>query len=147
MDEFIDIRDFIKPTIDIYQLQTNNDILTIKHVGITENMFDIQSGEFTKNDTIYTIYSCIYSLEEILTQEEFITLKLVEQRSDNTILISGICIKPNIQITLDNIKSEHNYTSFYIKSKNETILTSIELKNLPDETEIIEYLFKLHTNN
>lgn len=145
-DEYIDISNLLKPTIDTYQLQCENNKLKIKHVGVTEYMFDIKINEIKKNEIVYSIYSCIYSLDEILSQNEFLLLKIIEQRPDNTNIISGICIKPDIQLNSDNINLEHTFSTCYIKSKNETLLTYKKLDKLPDKTEIIEYLFKLHIN-
>lgn len=101
-ENFINLNDLIKEH-DMYQIQINNEELIIKKIGKSKQSNDII---IYKNDKGFTLYSIVYSSEELKYNEDlgniFNLMKIHEKVNDKDILFN-IGIKINEEVKINKV--------------------------------------------
>jgi len=125
LDDYIDIRDKIQENYEnLFQFNLNNNKLTLKHIGKCSEIPDIIIKENFGPYSNMSLYSCIYSYNEIKSSNLICPLiKLIINNNSinkNMIIISYISVKiiQPIIININDITSNIN---------NEIIINDWEL--------------------
>jgi hypothetical protein len=148
-DEYIDLSSNIKSeSEDIYQFVINQDKLELKHIGKFTKAPDIIIKEKFGPESNMSLYSCVYTLNELTTKSDelfFPLVKLVVQNESNTIIT---CISIKLTEPVQTDKSIDKWELYWLENKSD--LEHIKMckieKNI-NPTNIIEKLVGYSVNN
>jgi hypothetical protein len=108
--DYKNLDDFCKDKKKYYQIQLNNDKLIIKYIGKGNHMADIVINEnFGKNNQ-FTLYSCIYELNDFNKNKLFPLILLTDNSHIYTISIELYDVILDQEITNFNIFFTQKYT-------------------------------------
>ncbi len=148
-DTYININDMLNEEIkNLYQIQINNDKVTIKHIGRSSHVPDIIIKEkFGKKQNLY-LYSCIYLEHEIdfliskIDENKFLPIiKLIEKTGDeNEDKVYSLSIK--ISNLINYNESFNNFTTYLTYSTDSGFVYHIQLDKDINPTNIIEKMFE-----
>jgi len=154
-DEYIDLSSQMESSInDIYQFAINDENLQLVHIGKFTKVPDIIIKENFGQNSNMSLYSCIYSFNEIISNSNsselfFPLVKLVVKNQSN-IVITCVAIKLNDLLTqIDSSKININKWNLYWienKSDSEHIKMCLIDKNI-NSSNIIEKLIEYSVNN
>ena len=146
-DTYINIMNVLDVQIkNIYQIQINNEIVTIKHIGHGSHVPDIIIKEDFGKQKNLSLYSCVYTNHEIdflkteINKDKFLPIiKLVEKKEPENKIYS-LSIKVNCLIDYD--KPFIDFTIFLTYSTNSTYVYHINLDKNINSTNIIEKMLE-----
>lgn len=101
-ENFIDLNDLIKEHY-LYQIQINNEELIIKKIGKSKQSDDII---IYKNDKGLTLYSIVYSSEELKYNEDLgniFNLMKIHEKVNNKDILFNIGIKINEEVKINKV--------------------------------------------
>jgi hypothetical protein len=138
-NDYINIEDCISSFQEkIYQIQINNDELAIKNIGYGSTPPDIIIEENFGPKNNMSLYSCVYSEEELLNydNEKLLPIIKLHIKNDDDIQITSIVVKINnleynIKINdfslhfIKHIQNQNNFISVVI-DKNINSLNIVE---------------------
>lgn len=144
-ETFINIEEIYKNNNKpLYQIQLNNEELTIKHIGYASSVPEIIIKEnFGKNNNL-NLFNCLYTIEELdflkiqpLNNIFLPILKLTINNNKNIITLS---VKIN-NFTEYN-EPNNNFTIYLTSLINENYIQNIELEKNINSSNIIEIMIK-----
>lgn len=154
-DDYIDLSSQMELlTNDIYQFIIEEENLHLKHIGKFTTIPDIIIKENFGSESNMNLYSCVYSIDELLTntnsEELFYPLvKLVIKKSTN-VIITCIAIKLKKSIEQNNLSNTqiNDWELYWIENKSdaEHIKMCLIEKNI-NPSNIIEKLIEYSVNN
>lgn len=101
-ENFIDLNNLIKEHY-LYQIQINNEELIIKKIGKSKQSDDII---IYKNDKGFTLYSIVYSSEELKYNEDLgniFNLMKIHEKVNNKDILFNIGIKINEEVKINKV--------------------------------------------
>lgn len=101
-ENFINLNELIKEH-DMYQIQINNEELIIKKIGKSKQSDDII---IYKNDKGLTLYSIVYSSEELKYNEDLgniFNLMKIHEKVNNKDILFNIGIKINEEVKINKV--------------------------------------------